>query len=464
VKYVSTRGAAPVLPFDDALLAGLAVDGGLYVPEAWPRLDGDAFRALAGRPYVEVATEVVWPFVEGAVDREVLAGLLAEAYATFDVPEVCPLTDLGDGTWLLELFHGPTLAFKDVALQVVGRLFDHVLGERGERRTILVATSGDTGSAAIEACRGRASLDIVVLFPAGRISEVQRRQMTTVPDANVHCLAVDGTFDDCQALVKGLFADPAVRERVGLSAMNSINWGRVVPQAAYYVSAALAVGAPDRTPCFAVPSGNFGNVLAGDVARRLGLPMERLVVGTNRNDTLTRFLTTGVLERREVHATSSPAMDVSVPSNLERLLFDLLGRDASALTDLMARFAADGRVEVAPGVLAAARAGFDAAMVDEDEVAATMAATYERTGVVIDPHTAVGLAAANRRRPSPGTPVVALATADPAKFPDAVEAATGVRPALPSRLADLLDRPERVTAVRGDPDEVRATVERLGRE
>jgi threonine synthase len=464
VKYVSTRGRAPVLAFDDVLLAGLAVDGGLYVPEAWPRLGEDRLHALAGRSYVEVATEVVWPFVEGALDRDVLSALLTEAYATFDVPEVCPLVHLGDDTWVLELFHGPTLAFKDVALQVVGRLFDHVLTEREERRTILVATSGDTGSAAIEACRGRSALDIVVLFPAGRISEVQRRQMTTVPDANVHCLAVDGTFDDCQALVKGLFGDAELRARAGLSAMNSMNWARVVPQAAYYVTAAVALGAPDRTVGFAVPSGNFGNVLAGDVARRLGLPMDRLVVGTNRNDTLARFLTTGVLERREVSATTSPAMDVSVPSNLERLLFELLGRDAEALNDLMGRFAVEGRVEVPPDVLATAAAGFEAARVDEDEVAATMATTYRRTGVVVDPHTAVGLAAARRCRPAGEGPVVSLATASPAKFPDAVEAATGVRPELPARLADLLERPERSTPVAVDLDEVRASVERLGRE
>jgi threonine synthase len=459
VKYVSTRGRAPVLAFDDVLLAGLAVDGGLYVPETWPRLDADRLRALAGRPYVEVATEVVWPFVEGALDRDALGSLLADAYATFDVPEVCPLVELGDDTWLLELFHGPTLAFKDVALQVVGRLFDHVLAERGERRTIVVATSGDTGSAAIEACRGRSSLDIVVLFPAGRISEVQRRLMTTVPDDNVRCLSVDGTFDDCQSLVKQLLGDADLRARVGLSAMNSINWGRVVPQAAYYVSAALALGGPDRSVGFAVPSGNFGNVLSGDVARRLGLPMERLVVGTNRNDTLTRFLTTGVLERGEVHATSSPAMDVSVPSNLERLLFELLGRDAPALNDLMGRFVAEGRVAVAPEVLDAVRTSFDAARVDEDEVAATMTATLERSGVVIDPHTAVGVAAARRCRPAPGSPLVVLATASPAKFPEAVEAATGVHPGLPAHLGDLLDRPERVTAVSADVDEVRAAVE-----
>ncbi len=462
MKYVSTRGRAPVLPFDDVLLAGLAVDGGLYVPEAWPRLEPSRLRALAGRPYVDVATEVVWPFVEGAMDRDVLHGLLADAYATFDVPEVCPLTDLGDGTWLLELFHGPTLAFKDVALQVVGRLFDHVLAERGERRTVVVATSGDTGSAAIEACRGREALDIVVLFPAGRVSEVQRRLMTTVPDGNVRCLEVAGTFDDCQMLVKAMFADADLRARVGLSAMNSINWGRVAPQAAYYAYAALALGAPERTVAFAVPSGNFGNVLSGDVARRLGVPIERLLIGTNRNDTLTRFLTTGVLERREVHATSSPAMDVSVPSNLERLLFELLRRDASALRDLMGRFVADGRVEVGPEVLAEAGRGFDATRVDEDEVAATMAATFQRTGVVVDPHSAVGLAAAGRCRPDPAVPVVSLATASPAKFPEAVEAATGVHPSLPPRLADVLALPERLTPVGVDLDEVRAVVEATG--
>jgi threonine synthase len=459
MKYVSTRGQAPVLAFDDVLLAGLAVDGGLYVPETWPRLEPSRLRALAGRSYVEVATEVAWPFVEGSLERDDLAAIVTEAYATFDVPEVCPLVDLGDATWLLELFHGPTLAFKDVALQVVGRLFDHVLAERGERRTVVVATSGDTGSAAIEACRGRAALDIVVLFPAGRISEVQRRLMTTVPDANVRCLSVAGTFDDCQALVKQLFGDAGLRSRLGLSAMNSMNWGRVVPQAAYYVTSALALGAPDREVGFAVPSGNFGNVLSGDVARRLGLPVARLVVGTNRNDTLARFLTTGVLERSEVHATSSPAMDVSVPSNLERLLFELVGRDASALVDLMARFVETGRVSVPPQAFEAARAGFDATRVDEDEVAATMAATFAERGVVVDPHTAVGVAAARRCRPGPETPRVTLATAAPAKFPEAVEAATGVRPALPDRMAGLLDLPERFTEVGVDLDEVRAAVE-----
>jgi threonine synthase len=371
--------------------------------------------------------------------------------------------ELGDGTWLLELFHGPTLAFKDVALQVVGRLFDHVLVERRERRTILVATSGDTGSAAIEACRGRSRLDIVVLFPAGRTSDVQRRQMTTVPDANVRCLAVEGTFDDCQHLVKALLGDAGLRSRIGLSAMNSINWGRVVPQAAYYVTAALALGGPERAVAFAVPSGNFGDVLAGDVARRLGLPVEKLVVGTNRNDTLHRFLTTGSLTRGEVHATSSPSMDVSVPSNLERLLFELVGRNAPALAGMMARFAAEGEVVVEPRRLAEARRVFDAARVDEDEVAATIAATYRRTGVLVDPHTAVGLAAADACRPRADVPVVALATASPAKFPDAVEAATGVRPALPERLADLLERPERSMSVAVEVDEVRAAVETFAR-
>ncbi|MBA2624025.1 MAG: threonine synthase, partial [Acidimicrobiia bacterium] len=371
MKYVSTRGRAPVLGFDDVVLTGLASDGGLYVPESWPVLAPDRFRELAGRPYPEVATAVMWPFVEGSLDRDALGALVAEAYATFDEPEVCPLVDLGDGLRLLELFHGPTLAFKDVALQVLGRLFDRFLSDRGERRTIVVATSGDTGSAAIEACRGRAALDIVVLFPEGRISDVQRRLMTTVPDANVTCAAVAGTFDDCQDLVKDLLGDVDLRDRLGLSAMNSINWGRVVAQAAYYVTAGLALGAPEQAAAFVVPTGNFGNVLSGDVARRLGLPVERLVLATNRNDGLHRFLTTGELVRAEVHPTSSPAMDVSAPSNVERLLFELAERNAPVVAGALDRFRREGRLAVEPLQLAEARRGFASARVDDDAVAAT---------------------------------------------------------------------------------------------
>ena len=461
MKYLSTRGRAPVLEFDDVLLTGVAADGGLYVPERWPTIDPGRLRAGLGDGYAALATEVMWPYVEGVVDADAFARLVDDAYRAFDHPAVCPLVQVGPTTWLLELFHGPTLAFKDVALQVVGRLFDHVLSERGERRTILVATSGDTGSAAIEACRGREALDVVVLFPTGRVSEVQRRQMTTVPDANVHCVAVEGTFDDCQDLVKSLFADAGLRRRLPLSAMNSINWARVMPQVAYYAGAASSLGAPDRAVAFAVPTGNFGNVFAGEVARRMGIPVRRLVVGTNRNDILHRWLRTGVMELADVHATTSPSMDIAVSSNVERLLWELTGRDGDAVAELLTRFREEGRVDVGAERLGAAREVFDSARFDDEEVAAVIASTHERTGQLVDPHTAIGLGAAMACPSPPDVPVVALATASPAKFPDAVAAATGVRPQLPSRLADLHERPERHETLPPDVAAVRAHVEEV---
>ncbi|MDQ3145812.1 MAG: threonine synthase [Actinomycetota bacterium] len=461
MKYVSTRGRAPVLSFDDVILTGLASDGGLYVPERWPALrSADLALWSQGGRWAELAIEVMRPYVEGAVDEGAFGQLVHDAVRAFDDPaDPCPLVDLGDGLWLLELFHGPTLAFKDVALQVVGRLFDHLLAERGERRTILVATSGDTGSAAIEACRGREALDIVVLFPAGRVSEIQRRQMTTVLDANVRCVAVKGTFDDCQDLVKALFTDQDLNRRLSLSAMNSINWARVMPQVAYYVAAAASLGAPERQVSFAVPTGNFGNVFAGEVARRMGVPIGQLVVGTNRNDILHRLLRTGVMEIGEVHPTTSPSMDIAVSSNFERLLFELTGRDGAAVTDLLTRFRHDRRVDLGDDRLGPVREVFASARVDDDEVASIMADTLERTGVLVDPHTAVGLGAAAVCRRSSEEPMVVLATASPAKFPDAVEAATGVRPALPPRLEGLLDRPERYATLPADLDAVRAHVE-----
>jgi threonine synthase len=429
VKFVSTRGTAPVLDFDDVLLTGLASDGGLYVPETFPRLgDGPA------APYTDVAMEVLWPYVEGSFDRDQLAAMIEEAYATFDSADVTPLVDLGRGQHLLELFHGPTLAFKDVALQLVGRMFDAVLAERGERLTIVVATSGDTGSAAIEACRGRRSLDIVVLFPDGRVSEVQRRLMTTVDAPNVHCVAVDGTFDDCQDLVKGLFNDAAFRAQHRLSAMNSINWARILTQIVYYVTTTRALG----PTTFAVPTGNFGNVLAGDTARRMGVPIERLVIASNANDILPRWLASGVMAMDDVvHATTSPAMDIQISSNAERLLFELYDRNGAAMAEHMVDFRATGSLDIGPQRLARLQEDFEGARIDDAAAAEIMRATYERTGILVDPHTAVGIGALGDR------PGVALATAAPAKFPDAVEAATGVRPALPAHLADLYDRPER---------------------
>jgi threonine synthase len=458
MKYVSTRGTAPVLGFDDVLLTGLARDGGLYVPEAWPTLTAEQVRGFAEARYQDVAVEVMWPYVEGSFDRETFAGLVEQAYATFRHPDVCPLVHLGGNTHLLELFHGPTLAFKDVALQLVGHLFEHELAKRGERVTIVGATSGDTGSAAIEACRDRDRLDIVILFPNGRVSDVQRRQMTTVASTNVHNVALDGTFDDCQDLVKAMFNDIPFRDAHHLSAVNSINWARILAQVVYYVKAAAQLGAPDRPVAFTVPTGNFGNVFAGWVARRMGVPIRTLVVGSNRNDILPRFFESGVMETHGVVPTTSPSMDIQVSSNFERLLFELCGRNGATVTHLMARFRDEGVMDVGPDRLAMARELFDSASVDDDAVARVIDTTYRRTGLLVDPHTAVGLGAAALRHHDPTVPMVCLATAHPAKFPDAVEAATGVRPPLPEHLADLFDRPERYVELPNDLAAVEAHV------
>jgi threonine synthase len=455
VKYVSTRGQAPVLDFADVLLAGLATDGGLYVPDSWPALPAGWDEP---RPYAELASAVLWPYVDGSpLARADLDRMVAEAYATFDHPDVCPLVEVEPGLFVVELFHGPTLAFKDVALQLVGRLFDHELSRRGERATVVVATSGDTGSAAIAACVGRPNLDIVVLHPAGRVSDVQRRQMTTVDAPNVHNVAVEGTFDDCQDLVKALFADADLRDHIGLSAMNSINWARVAAQIVYYVTAGGAAG-----PCdVAVPTGNFGNIFAGWIARRAGAPIGRLIIGSNSNDILARWARTGDLAQHGVVPTLSPSMDIQVSSNHERLLFELLGRDGAATAELMARFRGVGSVE------APSDPTFLAASLDDRATLDVIADLYHRTGYLADPHTAVGVGAARACRveptrpdAEPELPVVCLATAHPAKFPDAVEQATGVRPALPDHLADLFDRSERYDVLAADVDAVRAHVER----
>ncbi len=450
VRYVSTRGGGAALGFDEVLLAGLARDGGLYVPDEWPSLAEANWRALRGAGYAELATHVMAPFVGPAVAPDELARLVDESYAGFRHPAVAPLKQIGANDWLLELFHGPTLAFKDYALQLVGRLFDHVLQRRGQRIAILGATSGDTGSAAIEACRERAAVDLFMLYPHGRISEVQRRQMTTVATPNVHAVAIEGTFDDSQDIVKALFGDLKFRDAVNLAAVNSINWARIMAQVVYYASAALALGAPDRPISFAVPTGNFGNVFAGYAARRMGLPIERLVIGSNRNDILARFFATGQMTIGPVEPSLSPSMDIQVSSNVERLLFELMDRDGGALAALMTEFRKSGGFTLDPARLQRGRALFDAARVDDAETTATIAETFRATGELIDPHSAVGVRAARLCRGDARTPMVALACAHPAKFPDAVRAATGVMPALPPHLAGLMRAPERVTVLPND--------------
>jgi len=454
VHYVSTRGEAQGFGFADVMLAGLARDGGLYVPELWPRLDLRTIQGFAGRPYADVAVEVIRCFSGDAIADADLARMAREAYASFRHPAVAPVVQLGVGTFMLELFHGPTLAFKDIAMQLLARLMDHVLAARSERRTIVVATSGDTGGAAVEAFRDRDQVDLIVLFPNGRVSDVQRRMMTAAAAANVHALAIDGTFDDCQAMVKNMFNHHAFRERVALSGVNSINWARIVAQAVYYFTAAVALGAPYRKVAFTVPTGNFGDVYAGYVARRLGLPIERLVIATNVNDILTRTLTTGAYELRNVVATTSPSMDIQVSSNFERLLFDAYGRDGNAVRALMGSLAQSGRFTLSARALSDTRALFGANRADEEEVAATIRGTLRDTGCFVDPHTAVGLAVAAKETRDPAVPMVVLSTAHAAKFPDAVEAATGLRPALPDWLSDLNERPERVTVLPVDQSAV----------
>jgi threonine synthase len=459
MRYISTRGAAPVLGFADVLLAGLAEDGGLYVPATWPALSPAEWRGMRGLAYPELTARILAPFVGGAINEATLARLCREAYAGFAHAAVAPLVQLDQRVFALELFHGPTLAFKDFALQLLGRLFDHVLAERGEHVTIVGATSGDTGSAAIEACRGRDRLSIVILHPHQRVSEVQRRQMTTVASGNVGNIAVEGSFDDCQDLVKAMFADASFRREMRLSAVNSINWARVAAQIAYYAWAALALGAPERAVAFAVPTGNFGNVLAAWAARRMGLPIERLIVGTNRNDILARFLAANDMSLAAVTPSLSPSMDIQVSSNFERLLFELLGRDGRATAATMRAFRESGRMPVPDAAWREAAALFRPFRLDDDGTLAEIAHLHSASGYLADPHSAIGIAAARAHLPADAdVPVVAVATAHPAKFPDAVERATGIRPSLPAHLADLFDRPERFTVARNDLAAIQALV------
>lgn len=451
MRYVSTRGQAPVLSFGEAMLTGLARDGGLYVPETIPTLTAAEIADLAGLSYEEVAFRVMKPFTGDTFTDEELQGAIERAYAGFGHPARAPLVQLAPNHFLLELFHGPTLAFKDFAMQVIGQLFQIELAKQGRKVTIVGATSGDTGSAAIEAFRGLDNVDVFILFPHGRVSEVQRRQMTTPVEENVHALALDGDFDDCQARLKDMFNDFAFRDEVGLAGVNSINFARVLAQIVYYFTSAVALGAPQRKISFTVPTGNFGDIFAGFLAKQMGLPVERLVIATNQNDILDRCIKGGDYTRHGVKPSMSPSMDIEISSNFERALYFAYGRDGAAITALMTELKEAGSFTVSPNAIGALREIYDSGRIGEGRTLEIIGRTLKETGELICPHTAVAVGVAEEALDrDPATPMVTLATAHPAKFPDAVNEATGIRPALPPRMKDLFERPERVTRVAND--------------
>jgi threonine synthase len=458
VTYISTRGEAVSPTFEDVLLQGLARDGGLFVPEVWPTLSRETIASFAGKPFAEVAVEVMAPFVGDSIDKATLLAMARDAYGRFDHPAVTPLVQIDRNRWVLELFHGPTLAFKDVAMQLLARLMDHALARQGKRATIVGATSGDTGGAAIEAFRSSKRVDVVILFPDGRVSDVQRRMMTTPTEANVHAVAVKGTFDDCQALVKAMFNDHAFRDSMSLSGVNSINWARIVAQVTYYFVAAAALGSPHRAMRFAVPTGNFGDILAGWVAKRMGLPIEQLVIASNANDILPRAHDAGLYEMRSVIETSSPSMDIQISSNFERYLFEASGRDAGYIRAIMGSLAQGRRFELGP-CAERFKQEFGAAAASEKDVADAIRRTKASSGYLMDPHTACGLVALEAAAPQSEVPGIVLSTAHPAKFPDAMEKITGERPGLPPRLATLLTDPERFPVIENDLGAVKRFVE-----
>ena len=458
MDYISTRGEAQAVNFLDAVLIGLAPDGGLYVPRDWPTFSKAEIAAFAGRPYAEVAAAVIGRFAGDAIPKAIISEMCAEAYATFSHPATTPLKQLYPNLWLLELFHGPTLAFKDVAMQILARLYDYVLSRKKRTLTIVCATSGDTGGAAVEAFRGSANVRIVVLFPDNRISEVQRRFMTTTGDANVRTVAVDGTFDDCQTILKSLFQDERFSRDVDLSGVNSINWARVAAQSVYYFTAAAALGAPDRAMTFAVPTGNFGDAFAGFVAAKMGLPIEKIIVATNSNDILSRALKDGRYARGEVAATISPAMDIQIASNFERLYFEAVKRESTETSRAFRAFSDAGSIDIPPGAHAQMKQLFSGLAVSEGETQRTILATYNETGELIDPHTAVAIAAAHRHGLSGKTPVIALSTAHPAKFPEAVKAAAGVEPHLPGSVSDHSTKVEQIDRLPADAEAIKAYV------
>ena len=449
MKYISTRGAAPELTFKQALLVGLAADGGLYVPQTWPEFSASDIASFRGKPYSHVAFEVMRRFVDGEIPDAALKAMIEDAYDTFHHPAVTPLVQTGANEWLLELFHGPTMAFKDVAMQILARLMDYVLQENNETLTIVGATSGDTGGAALAAFAGRSNIDIFFMFPRGRVSPVQQRQMTTLRADNTYAIAIEGSFDDCQNMVKAMFANHAFRDKVRLSAVNSINWGRIMAQTVYYFTAAASLGAPDRAVSFTVPTGNFGDIYAGHVARQMGLPVERLVIATNENDILNRALSAGRYEMQEVRPTITPSMDIQISSNFERLLFEASGRDPQAVKAMMDQLRQSGAYDLPEDIRSSVTSGFDVGTATEAETIAMMKSMHSDSAYLLDPHTAVALHVA-RQHCSDEAPMITLSTADPAKFPATVEKATGVHPALPVWTGRLMDDAEEFTVLENE--------------
>ena len=460
MEFISTRGKDGPISFETALLNGLARDGGLYLPVSWPRFNLDEIRQMRDSSYSDLAGLIMSRFTDGEIDQVEMTSLARQSYAGFTHPDVAPLRPVAENIHILELFHGPTIAFKDYAMQFLSRVFDRALTRQNRTAVILGATSGDTGSAALEAFKGRDSVDVFILFPNGRVSPVQQKQMTSISAKGAHAVAVSGDFDDCQDMVKACFNDVAFRDEMNLSAVNSINWARLMPQIVYYFASALKVGAPKQTVAFCVPTGNFGNVFAGWVANKMGLPIEKFIVASNRNDILTRFFATGTMQRRSVDPSLSPSMDIQVSSNFERLLFELLDRDGVEVARLMKRFARSGSFDVAENVLRSALSLFSGFCVDDDGTKAEIRSTYQQTGMVIDPHSAVGLAGARHARASGlvsrDTPIISLACAHPAKFPDAVQSSCGIYPELPEHLADLMQRDDVMLTAENDMEAVQA--------
>jgi threonine synthase len=462
MQYISTRGLAPRLGFCDAVLTGLARDGGLYLPETFPQFSAEKIASFANKPFADVAFEVIAPFVDGEIADDKLKSMIDAAYGTFRHKAVTPIVQTDDGHFVLELFHGPTLAFKDVAMQFLARVMDHILGERGERATIVGATSGDTGSAAIEAFKGRENTDIFILHPKGMVSPVQQRQMTTVLDANVHNIALEGNFDDCQNIVKDMFNNHHFRDSVRLSGVNSINWGRIVAQVVYYFTAAAAIGSPYREVDFTVPTGNFGDVFAGFVAKKMGLPIGKLIIATNENDILRRTLDTGRYEMAGVSATTSPSMDIQISSNFERLLFEANDRDAAATKTQMDGLKQSGSFALNEKAHKAIAKDFAAGTSNQQETAAVQQNVLANAGYLMDPHTAVAYKVAEEQLRA-DVPMITLSTAHPAKFPAAVKAATQQDASLPSWLSDLYEREERYDVIANSQDAVEAFIKSRAR-